>query len=228
MKTEILYPGAFPLVRVQLAHGETLKAESGAMVSMSPTIVVESRAEGGLFKALSRRMLTGEHFFFQTLTAAHGAGEVLLAPTVPGDIVVIELDGLHEYFVQKDGFLAGSESVTIDSTMQSLSRGLLGGEGFFILKIGGEGSLIINSFGAIHKVELKPEEDYIVDNSHLVAWTATTSYSIEKAAAGWIASFTSGEGFVCRFRGPGVIYLQSRNPQGFGAWIRQFMPASSE
>jgi uncharacterized protein (TIGR00266 family) len=228
MKTEILYPGAFPLVRVQLAHGETLKAESGAMVSMSPSIVVESRAEGGLFKALSRRMLTGEHFFFQTLTAAHGAGEVLLAPTVPGDIVVIELDGLHEYFVQKDGFLAGSEAVTIDSTMQSLSRGLLGGEGFFILKIGGEGSLIINSFGAIHKVELKPEEDYIVDNSHLVAWTATTSYSIEKVAAGWIASFTSGEGFVCRFRGPGVIYLQSRNPQGFGAWIRQFMPASSE
>jgi uncharacterized protein (TIGR00266 family) len=228
MKTEILYPGAFPMVRVQLAAGESLKAESGAMVSMSPTMDIESRVEGGLFKALSRRVLTGEHFFFQTLKATRGAGEALLAPTVPGDIVVIELDGVHEYFVQKDGFLAGSEHVTIESKMQSLSRGLLGGEGFFILKIGGVGVLIINSFGAVHKVELKPEEDYIVDNSHLVAWTATTSYTIEKAAAGWISSVTSGEGFVCRFRGPGVIYLQSRNPQGFGAWIQQFMPASSE
>ncbi|TAJ29904.1 MAG: TIGR00266 family protein, partial [Nitrospirae bacterium] len=153
-------------------------------------------------------------------------GEVLLAPTVPGDIVVLELDGVSEYMVQKDGFLAGAEGVKIESKMQSLSRGLLGGEGFFILRISGTGSLILNSFGAVHKIALKPDEEYIVDNSHLVAWTATTSYNIEKAAAGWIASFTSGEGLVCRFRGPGVVYIQSRNPSGFGNWIRQFIPVS--
>lgn len=228
MKSEILYPGAFPMVRVQLAEGESLKAESGAMVSMSPTLDVESKMEGGLLKALSRKVLTGEHFFFQTLRAARGSGEALLAPTVPGEIVVLELDGVNEYFVQKDGFLAGAQGLVIESKMQSFTRGLLGGEGFFILKIGGKGPLILSSFGAIHLVELKPDEEYIVDNSHLVAWTATTSYKIEKAASGWISSFTSGEGFVCRFRGPGVVYIQTRNPQSFGAWIRQFIPVSSE
>jgi len=228
MKSDILYPGAFPMVRVQLAAGESLKAESGAMVSMSPTLDVESKMEGGLLKALSRKVLTGEHFFFQTLRATRGAGEALLAPTVPGEIVILELDGVNEYFVQKDGFLAGAQGLTIESKMQSLARGLLGGEGFFILKISGKGTLILNSFGAIHLVELKPNEEYIVDNSHLVAWTATTTYAIEKAAAGWIASFTSGEGFICRFRGPGAVYIQTRNPQSFGAWIRQFMPTSSE
>ena len=228
MKSDILYPGAFPMVRVQLAAGESLKAESGAMVSMSPTLDVESKMEGGLLKALSRKVLTGEHFFFQTLRATRGAGEALLAPTVPGEIVILELDGVNEYLVQKDGFLAGAQSLTIESKMQSFARGLLGGEGFFILKIGGKGTLVLNSFGAIHLVELKPDEEYIVDNSHLVAWTATTTYTIEKAAAGWISSFTSGEGFVCRFRGPGIVYIQTRNPQSFGAWIRQFMPASSE
>jgi uncharacterized protein (TIGR00266 family) len=145
---------------------------------------------------------------------------------VPGDIILLELDGVTEYLVQKDGFLAGAEGITIESRMQSLARGLLGGEGFFILRIGGNGALILNSFGAVHRVELKPDEEYIVDNSHLVAWTATTTYNIEKASAGWIASFTSGEGFVCRFRGPGVVYIQSRNPSGFGAWIRQFIPTS--
>lgn len=226
MKSEILYPGAFPMVRVSLAAGESVKAESGAMVAASPTIDVESKLEGGFLSALSRKVLTGEKFFFQTLRAARGAGEVLLAPTVPGEIVLMELDGVHEYMVQKDGFLAGAEGVKIESRMQSLSRGLLGGEGFFILKISGKGQLILNSFGAIHKVELRPDEEYIVDNSHLVAWTATTTYNIEKASAGWIASFTSGEGFVCRFRGPGLIYIQSRNPGGFGAWIRQFIPVS--
>ena len=196
------------------------------MVAAAPTIDVESKMEGGLLGALSRKVLTGEKFFFQTLRATRGAGEVLLAPTVPGDIVILELDGVNEYLVQKDGFLAGAEGVKIESRMQSLSRGLLGGEGFFILRISGRGQLILNSFGAVHKLELKPEQEYVVDNAHLVAWTATTSYSIEKAAAGWIASFTSGEGFVCRFRGPGVVYIQSRNPGGFGAWIRQFIPVS--
>jgi uncharacterized protein (TIGR00266 family) len=151
---------------------------------------------------------------------------VLLAPTVPGDIIVLELDGLNEYLVQKDGFLAGAEGIKIESKMQSLSRGLLGGEGLFILRMSGTGPLILNSFGAVHKIELKPDQEYIVDNSHLVAWTATTSYHIEKAAAGWIASFTSGEGFVCRFRGPGLVYIQTRNPGGFGNWIRQFIPVS--
>jgi uncharacterized protein (TIGR00266 family) len=182
--------------------------------------------EGGFLGALSRKLLTGEKFFFQTLRASRGAGEVLLAPTVPGEIVIMELDGLNEYMVQKDGFLAGSESIKIESQMQSLSRGLLGGEGFFILKVSGKGSLILNSFGAIHKVELKPDQEYIVDNSHLVAWSGTTSYHIERAASGWVASFTSGEGFVCRFRGPGVVYIQSRNPGSFGAWVRQFIPVS--
>jgi uncharacterized protein (TIGR00266 family) len=214
------------MVRVDLASGETVKAESGAMVAAAPTIDVESKMEGGFLGALSRRMLTGEKFFFQTLRASRGPGEVLLAPTVPGDIVILELDGVNEYMVQKDGFLAGAEGIKIESRMQSLSRGLLGGEGFFLLRISGQGQLIINSFGAVHKIELKPNEEYIVDNSHLVAWTATTSYTIEKAAAGWIASFTSGEGLVCRFRGPGVVYIQSRNPGGFGAWIRQFIPVS--
>ena len=160
MKSEILYPGAFPMVRVHLAEWESVKAESGAMVAASPTIDIESKMEGGFLGALSRKVLTGEKFFFQTLRAGRGTGEVLLAPTVPGDIIVMDLDGINEYMVQKDGFLAGSEGVKIESKMQSLTRGLLGGEGFFILKIGGSGQLILNSFGAIHKVDLKPNETF--------------------------------------------------------------------
>lgn len=47
MKSEILYPGAFPMVRIDLASGESVKAESGAMVASSPTIDVESRMKAG-------------------------------------------------------------------------------------------------------------------------------------------------------------------------------------
>ena len=44
MKSEILYPGAFPMVRVYLAEAETVKAESGAMVA-TRALAMRSGAE---------------------------------------------------------------------------------------------------------------------------------------------------------------------------------------
>ena len=71
---------------------------------------------------------------------------------------------------------------------------------------------------------VEPFGEVIIDNSHLVAWPDGMNYKIEKAASGWFSSFTSGEGLVCRFRGPGRVLIQSRNPAGFGSWVRQFIP----
>lgn len=224
MRTKVLYPGTNSMVRFDLEAGERVKAESGAMVSMSNTIDVEGKVEGGFLKGVTR-MLAGEHFFFQSLSANRGAGHVLVAPTVPGDIALIELDGFTEYNLQKDGFLAGTSSVEVNTKMQNLLKGIFSGEGFFVLKVSGKGTLAINSFGAIHELELAPGEQCIVDNAHLVAWPSTVNYTIEKASKGWISSFTSGEGFVCRFNGPGKIYIQSRNAGNFASWVRQFMPA---
>lgn len=223
MRTKLLYPGTNSMVEFHLEHGESIKAESGAMVGMSPTIDLEGKLEGGILGGIGR-MFSGENFFFQTLRASRGAGNVLLAPSTPGDIIILDLDGMTEYNVQKDGFLAGENSINISTKMQNLAQGFFSGEGFFILKVSGKGKLVLSSFGAIHEVNLAPGEDYIVDNNHLVAWPSTTPYSIDKASKGWISSFTSGEGLVCKFRGPGKIYIQTRNTPAFGSWIRKLVP----
>ncbi len=212
MKYEILYGNAFPIVKINLQKGERIKAESDAMVSMSSTIDLDGKLEGGLFKGLGR-MLAGEKFFFQTLAANRGPGEALLAPSVPGGVVDVELDGSYGLCVQKDGFLAASDSISVS------------GEGFFILKVRGTGTVFINSYGAIHPINLEAGEEVVIDNSHLVAWPDYMQYNIEKASSGWISSWTSGESLVCRFRGPGTVLIQTRNPRGFGAWIRQFIPS---
>jgi len=225
MDYEILYPGAFPLLKVQLSKGETLKAESDAMVSMASTIDVEGKMEGGLLGGIGR-MLAGEKFFFQTLNARRGPGEVLLAPAIPGDIVDVELDGSYSLVVQKDGFLAGSMGIEVSSKMQNLMQGLFSGEGLFTLKISGRGTAFLNSYGGIHAINLEAGEERIIDNSHLVAWPDYMDYKIEKATSGWISSFTSGEMLVCRFKGPGVVLIQTRNPQGFGGWIKGLLPDS--
>lgn len=53
-------------------------------------------------------------------------------------------------------------------------------------------------------------EKYIVDNGHLVAWN--TKYVLERVASGGIMSnIAAGEGLVCKFTGPGTVFLQTRN-----------------
>ncbi|MFH1466902.1 MAG: TIGR00266 family protein [Pseudomonadota bacterium] len=220
---QYLYKGAFTMLKVRLPAGGSFKAESDAMVAMSPTIDVEGKLEGGVLGGLGR-MLSGEKFFFQTLRAARGPGEVLLAPAIPGDLHHLELDGSVDYVLQKDGFFAGSDTLTIGTKAQNLSQGLLSGEGFFVLRVSGQGTLFVSSYGAIHPIDLAEGEQLIVDNAHLVAWPGTMRYNVEKASKGWISSFTSGEGIVCRFTGPGRILIQSRNPGAFAAWIRGMLP----
>lgn len=221
MNYEILYGNANSMLKVSLDQGEAIKAESGAMVSMHNTIDVDGKLEGGLMGGLGR-MLSGEKFFFQTLKASRGFGEVLLSPTSIGSIQPIELDGFKSYMVQKDGFFAGSQNLDISTKAQNLAKGFFSGEGFFILKIGGKGTLFVSSYGAIHPIDIKAGEEIIVDNEHLVAWPDDIAYKIDKASKGWISSFTSGEGLVCKFQGPGRIYIQTRNPSSFAHWIRKF------
>ncbi|MGQ8873237.1 TIGR00266 family protein [Paenibacillus sp. TSA_86.1] len=223
MRYEILYDGAFAMLKVELQRGERFKAESGAMVSMSPTVELKGSAEGGMFAGFGR-MLSGEKFFFQELTAAGGRAEILLSPSAMGGVEAVELDGSYSLYVQKDGFLAGTEGIQVNTKMQNLKKGLFSGEGFFIVEISGRGTVFLSSYGAIHSIHLAAGEEVIVDNAHLVAWPHYVDYRIEKASQGWLSSVTSGEGLVCRFRGEGTIFIQSRNPQGFGQWVKQFIP----
>jgi len=220
---EIVDEGDAPVVRATLPGGESIFADSGAMMSMTPGIAIESSLKGGVMGALSRSLLRVETFFYLTLTAGAAGGEVLLAPAMMGGIRVLELRGT-EYFLQKGSFLAAEHGVQLSTKTQNLTKGLLSGEGFFVTRVGGEGSLIINTFGALMRFDLGQSEEYIVDNHHLVAWESTTRYEIAKAAAGWISSFTSGEGFVCRFRGPGTVYVQTRSPSAFAGWLSRHLP----
>lgn len=227
MNYEILYGNAFPVVKCDLQKGERLKAESDAMVAMSSQLDVAGSMEGGLLGGIARRFLTGESFFFQTITASRGAGYVLLGHSAPGGIIDVELDGTYNLRVQKDGFLAATDGIQIDTAMQNLAQGIFSREGLFVVNISGRGTVFLSSFGAIHAINLEQGEEVVVDNGHLVAWPDYMHYSIEKASNGWISSFMSGECLVCRFRGPGVVLIQTRNPASFSQWIKRLLPASN-
>lgn len=201
--------------------GESFRAESGAMVSMSPNIHLDSKATGGIGKMFGR-MLGGESAFLSTYTAQQGAGEVILAPSSPGDIMPFQVT--HPIMVTSGSYLAGD--IGLETETVASMKSFFGGEGLFMLRIKGNGLLLLSAFGAIHQIQLQAGQSYIVDTGHLVAFSDGMGYSLRKAAKGILGSITSGEGIVAELTGPGVVYIQTRTPSGFAGWLRRFMPTS--
>ena len=222
MKHEVTGGSAFPLIRFELEAGEAIKAEAGAMVAMSQGIKLSGKMDGGIGKAIGR-MFSGESFFMQSIEAEQ-QGWALLATPVPGGIMELPIEAGKTMVVQKDGFLAGTTGVEVSTKVQSLLRGFLGGEGFFVVKLGGQGTAFISSYGSIYPLDIPAGETVLVDNGHLVAWEDSMKYEMTKGAKGWISAVTSGEGFACRFTGPGRVYIQTRNPWDFGQWVFPFLP----
>jgi uncharacterized protein (TIGR00266 family) len=234
MKYQILYQPSYSLAVVQLERGEAIMSESGAMVSMSPTIKLEAKVSGGgLFGAI-KSAVGGESIFRTTYVAEAGPGEVTFAPAAMGDIMAVTMQG-SRFFVQPGSYLAGDPALNL--SVQGSLRGMLSGEGLFLLTVEGSGLLLLSSFGAIHSRELAAGEEYIVDTGHIVAFEASVQYGIEKATGrtqgvggflkGMVQSAMSGEGFVCRYRGPGRIYMQTRQLQTFASTLIPFLPRPS-
>lgn len=122
-----------PLVSVRLEKGDCVYAERNSMVSMDGGLALTGRARGGFFTALSRKILNDETFFQQKIEAVDGPGEVLLTPTLPGDVVLIET-GERQYMISDGAYLANTDGVELESTIQSLGRALLGDSGgLFVL-----------------------------------------------------------------------------------------------
>ncbi len=222
MQHRILYRPSFAVAHVELAANEAIRTESGAMVGMSANLNLESKMEGGFFKALGRSMLAGESMFQSTYTAQGGPGEILLAPALPGDILGVEMND-QTFMVQAGSYLAGSTSLGIETKFAGMTS-LMGGEGAFMVRISGTGTLLLSSYGAIHKVVLAEGETYVVDSGHIVAFASSVKFELSKAAKGLMASVTSGEGIVCRYTGPGEIFIQTRNLRAFVDSILPMLP----
>ncbi|WP_424359213.1 TIGR00266 family protein [Methanocella sp. MCL-LM] len=220
MKHEILYRPVYSLLQVELDAGEAISAESGAMVTMTPNIEIQTSAKGGVLSSLKRSILGGESFFQNTFTCRQGRGVITFGPAYMGDVEHIPLTG--EWFVQSGSYLCSTPGLGIDTKFQGL-KGVFSGENLFFLRIYGQGELFISSFGAIHPIDLQPGEEVKVDTGNLVAFQQGITYGVEKVG-GIKSTMLSGEGLVLRLRGPGRIYVQTRSPRSFVGWLWPMLP----
>ena len=221
MQVEILYRPSYSVARVVLDRNEKVQVESGGMVGMSPDLLMETEAKGGILKSIARSMFGGESFFLNTYTGVEDGDRILLAPPLPGDIAMVEMQG-GSLMVQSGSYLASSEGIQVD-TKWSGAETFFGSEGLIMLRVSGTGTLIISSYGAIHPMELKAGEKYVVDTGHLVSFEEQVGYDVKKVA-GWKSTLFSGEGLVAELTGPGEVNLQSRSQDSFLSWLIPLLP----
>lgn len=224
MQTEILYRPSYSVAKITLASNETIRTESGAMVAMSAGVTIETKMQGGLFKSLARSVLGGESFFVNTFHSGPAGGELLLAPSLPGDVFTLELRG-DSYLVQSGSFLASSEGIEAD-TKWSGAKTFFGGEGLIMLRCSGNGTLALSSFGAIHELDLAAGQTYTVDTGHLVAFTEKIGFHV-RAVGGLKSTLFGGEGLVVDLSGPGKVLLQTRSQGAFLDWLLPKIPKQS-
>ena len=204
---------SFANVLVKLEPGDKIIAEADAMASMSACVEMKTRWSGGIFGAILKRAFGGESLFVNEFSSPEPA-ELVLTQGMPGDIECLELKGTS-LFLQPGAFLACEPGVSLGLKWAGIAS-LVGGEGLFRLRVSGTGRIWFSAYGGIFTREITDE--YIVDTGHLVGYEPTINIRVGMAG-GIFSSFFGGEGLVTKVRGPGRIYMQSRNFSGLTAWM---------
>jgi uncharacterized protein (TIGR00266 family) len=220
MDVQLKHRPSYSLAVVLLKGHEAIRVEPGAMVSYSAGLTTDTRVEGGLLGGL-KRMIGGENFFMNTWQAPAQGGEVTLAPALPGDMLVLDV-GSSDFLLQSGAFVASENTLTIDSTWGG-SRGFFGSGSLILLRVSGQGKVILGCYGAIEERSLQVGETYIVDTGHIVGFEGSINFSVSKVGS-WKSTLLGGEGLVCQLTGPGRVLMQTRSEEALISWLAPRIP----
>jgi len=218
MKYEIKYRPSYSMLVVNLEQGEKITAESGSMTYIDPNVEVHTRKrEKSILGSIGLSIFGRQSFWVNDYIAPQATGEVAFVSAPIGDIETLEIKPNQGYVIQKSAYIASAGNVDLDVKWEGFTKGLFG-QGLFMIKVTGEGTLFINTFGAIDKHTLKPGQTLIVDNFHLVAFSDTCNYKVTKFG-GLKETLLGGEGLVTQITGPGDVYIQTKNLREFVEWL---------
>jgi len=208
------------LVEVTLDQGETIIAEAGAMVYMEDGIQFDTKmGDGsdpnqtllGMIVSAGTRVLTGESLFLTHFTNTSDLRrKVAFSAPYPGTVIPVDLGSLENaLIVQKDGFLCAAFGTKLTLVLnRKIGSGLVGGEGFILQKLTGDGMAFVHAGGTVIKKFLN-NETLRIDTGCVVAFESTIDFDI--LPSGSLKSMVfGGEGiFLASLRGTGQVWLQS-------------------
>lgn len=218
MQVSVRHRPSYAVAYLILDKGEMVFCEPGSMMVMSGGMSVAARASGGIMASTLRSTFAQEGFFMSRYRAERAGAWVAVAPKLPGDIAVVDVDPSHGVVMDQGAFLAHSEGVDLSTRVANTQTFALR-KGAAVIRSSGSGTLVIGSFGALERVDLGPGETLIVDTGHMAAWSESMEMRIGPLR-GVVSSALTKEGLVGQFRGPGFVYVQTRSEQGRRGWLK--------
>jgi uncharacterized protein (TIGR00266 family) len=208
----------FGVARLLLAPGEAVQTTAGAMLASSYGVGIE-RAGGTIFRPLSRSWRDAE-----VCTAPAEGGWLDVAPCLPGDLHILDLEGTVGWCLAKDAWLAAAGTVRLTTGWGGF-QAIFGGDVGFLAHAEGSGQVVLACCGALDLVTLAPGELITVDPGHVVAYPETVQCRLRAVNASASQSIRTGEGLVLDFAGPGQLVTQTRGTRAMANWLAAHPPA---
>ncbi|MEU5694755.1 AIM24 family protein [Actinosynnema sp. NPDC020468] len=206
MQVRTRHTPTFGVARLVLAPAEPVLVDRASLVATSYGVAFDTRAKvGGVAGTVC--------------TAGPEGGWVDVAPALPGDLHVMELDGNGGWCVARNSWLAAAGTVAMDPSAPPV-RALHGGDNGFLHYLYGTGPVVLACYGVLDLVTLDAGELVTLESGHVVGFADTVQCRLRAVSPGSFQSVRNGEGLVLDFAGPGLVLTRTRSPRSLVTWLR--------
>lgn len=200
----------YSILEKALDPGESVVAESGTMMYMTPNVKMSTKFNG--LALLSGEGVAKVQF---TNTGSAGTERVGLATNMPMAMVIpIEMERLSNNVLncKRGAYMASDNTVSVTPKIlpaRSLAACCCGGMPPIIQELRGTGFAVINAGGTVLKQDLANGQELVVSTDSVVAFTDTIGYDV-RATGSVLTCCCGGQGlFNTVLTGPGTVYLQT-------------------
>jgi len=169
------------------------------------------------------RAIMGESIFQNIYTAQGGPGMIAFGSSFTGSIRAYEITPGRSIIVQKSGFLASEQGVQLSIHFnRKLGVGFLGGEGFVMQKLSGQGMAFVEIDGYCVEYTLAPGQSLLVNPGNLAVMDETVTMEMQSIKGVKNVLFGGESWFQTKLTGPGKVVLQTMTVSGLAAALKPF------
>jgi uncharacterized protein (TIGR00266 family) len=218
-----------PVLELSMQPNDRVFAESGELAWMSMAVQMQTSTsaggqQGGFLGALGRAMAGGT-FFMTEYAAVGGPGLLSFAAKLPGQILPLEIAPGQGYMVHRHGFMCATPGVQFTiGFQQRLGAGVLGGSGFALQRLTGQGQAWVELHGETVIYDLQPGNTLRIHPGHVGMFQESVQFNITTVPGIQNIFFGGGGLFLAALTGPGRVWLQSMSMQHLAHAIAQYLP----
>jgi len=213
------------VITVNIAPGQKVVSEPGAMLFMHPQVEVKAECAPGACQRCCCLQESCFQLIYNTEANTEGA-YVGMTPSFPAKVVAMDLPQVGEMVIKNGAYMGHIGDVDLGLNCDCCSKTCCcGGLGCVRQNIGGSGTAFIAAGGTIMEKELADHEEIKIDPDSLVGYSKSMNFTIE--FAGCCGCCCGGEGFYAVLKGPGKVFMQSMSFESYALAVNPPPPPKS-